>query len=874
MPETTFLQIQGRDQSASRVLELPLGPVRIGRGSNCEVRLGGEPGLGDVQCLLRRRGSNWHFQPVGPPGHVWIDGRPADHQRPLPVGSSLRVGDHWLTLRTASGPADARGSFTAPITVDFRPADEAPAPARPQPAPEPPPEVAATPEPIGSSEPIEPERARPASASPSEDEDRLRRWQSRLEQRERWLKSRQDERTWEARWKAAGETIRGRGTAATPPPPARPASPAGPASPPAPSPTPPSPLDRRPPARPAERVIEPRTSAPLRRAAEPARRPVPGRVPVRTPAAAIPATPRTRPEPPAPAAPAPVPSSRALSTRSTAPATPQVETVARQAESEPLLIAEAIPVLPVAARDAEASEAVVLVQDEAEAEISSIGMPAFAPDIDEADLEPEPFAVESAVIEPAVDDAAADLLTDDEARAQAEWTAPVVEEAPADVEEAEVEEAERDGEPAAEAVADLPAMADPETAPPVRSTPAPAAAIAGYASARAIFDASLTRPVPQPSATTDRRRAKLGPMPTAVREPDQWTMPFWLGGLPTALAALCAGGLGLILAWAWTNDALAMNEAVRLALRPEKSAPPAVDPALIPRLPWWQTTPGQLAAWAVALERSADGDDRELEVRALVDEARRASPLSATSRFVIDLPADPSPDAAPAPVAVGRTRDIVSMAWTGRDLRRAGKAEDALRAYRAAFDLAGRGEGDRPAFDEARQPRRFVLEHEGLLEWVARDMAAAGPWTQEQWAGVLPPFALAPLVAARAMLDRDRDQADRLLELAVAGVEQAAGPGFPEAEHRAAGAEALAARSRWTDAIEQYRRAIEVARDDAARRMWWVNLAEIAGRTGDEAARSEALEQAMGPSENPDEIGRRAQKVRDLAGLSRQASRP
>ena len=197
MAETTFLQIQGRDQSASRVLELPIGPVRIGRGSHCEVRLGDDPGLGDVQCLLRRRGANWHFQPVGPPGHVWIDGRPADHQRPLAVGSSLRVGDHWLTLRTATSPPDVPGSYHAPITVELH-VEAEPAPVAPA-------------EP--SAAPVAQDRPRPTS-SPADDEERLRRWQARLEQRERWLKTRQDERTWEARWKAAGDTIRGRSTPA------------------------------------------------------------------------------------------------------------------------------------------------------------------------------------------------------------------------------------------------------------------------------------------------------------------------------------------------------------------------------------------------------------------------------------------------------------------------------------------------------------------------------------------------------------------------------------------------------------------------------------------------------------------------------------
>ena len=75
--------------------------ARSGSAGGRSARSGWRARLGDVQCMLRRRGTTWHFQPVGPPGQVWIDGRPADQQRPLPLGVPFRVGDHWLTLRSA-----------------------------------------------------------------------------------------------------------------------------------------------------------------------------------------------------------------------------------------------------------------------------------------------------------------------------------------------------------------------------------------------------------------------------------------------------------------------------------------------------------------------------------------------------------------------------------------------------------------------------------------------------------------------------------------------------------------------------------------------------------------------------------------------------
>ena len=164
MRESTFLHIQGGGDPTIRMIELPAGSVRIGRGAHCEVRLTNE-GLGDVQCLLRRRGSTWNFQPVGPPGHVWIDGKPTDSQCPIPLGVPFRVGDHWLTLRPADSATNDWGSFEDPIAVDLDLEPPAPPTSQddePEPEPEPEPGL---------------ERPRP---SPTSDEgaERLRRWEA------------------------------------------------------------------------------------------------------------------------------------------------------------------------------------------------------------------------------------------------------------------------------------------------------------------------------------------------------------------------------------------------------------------------------------------------------------------------------------------------------------------------------------------------------------------------------------------------------------------------------------------------------------------------------------------------------------------------
>ena len=102
-----------------------------------------------------------------------------------------------------------------------------------------------------------------------------------------------------------------------------------------------------------------------------------------------------------------------------------------------------------------------------------------------------------------------------------------------------------------------------------------------------------------------------------------------------------------------------------------------------------------------------------------------------------------------------------------------------------------------------------------------------------------------------------RADADRLADLAIRQSEEPTPAGYDPAEDRAAGAEALAYRGRWPDAATQYRLAIDLAEDDATRRMWWLNLAEVALRANDDAGRERAIEAAKSPT-TVDEITRRA----------------
>ncbi len=186
MPDTTYLQIEDADTDVLRVVELPGAAIRVGRGPVCEVRLT-DPDLADVQCLLRRRGQTWHVQPIGPAGLVSLAGQAVDQLRPLPPDEPLRVGSFRLLIRHEGGDR-----FRSPIEVESSVETRA----------------AVLPD----------DRTAEANVSPgrgASDAERLRNWQARADLRGRWLQARQEEKKWEARWRAAGEGLRARGGASS-----------------------------------------------------------------------------------------------------------------------------------------------------------------------------------------------------------------------------------------------------------------------------------------------------------------------------------------------------------------------------------------------------------------------------------------------------------------------------------------------------------------------------------------------------------------------------------------------------------------------------------------------------------------------------------
>jgi hypothetical protein len=365
----------------------------------------------------------------------------------------------------------------------------------------------------------------------------------------------------------------------------------------------------------------------------------------------------------------------------------------------------------------------------------------------------------------------------------------------------------------------------------------------------------------RPSAT---RSATRRPAPTASAEPGSWSVPLWLGWLPTAAVSLGLGGLAAAASWAWTVDAYnAGVVAERLGLPEGASFKPLPEGVAPGRTSWWATTATHLVQWAAFLDRHADRPADAEEARELIRRAAEASPLQATARFALahPLPGDPGPP--PLPRSLGQSRDVVALTWAGRQLLADGRKAAALRAYRDALEMAARTDLTRPvapAFLDDAATRRYALPSEDLLAGVVRDLSGQPSWSYKDWEAIVPRGTAAPLVVARVLRDLGSGDAEAALDAVLAETDTDPGPdsGAAGAAVRvAARAEALALKGRWAEAEERYREAIELMPVDVVQRAWWFNVADLALRRNDDSTHLKALEAAKN-TDLKDEVTLRA----------------
>ncbi len=370
-----------------------------------------------------------------------------------------------------------------------------------------------------------------------------------------------------------------------------------------------------------------------------------------------------------------------------------------------------------------------------------------------------------------------------------------------------------------------------------------------WPSARDILAAcAAAKPAEPPrAAPTARKPRPKRPAPTVGLEPNAWTVPLWLGWLPMTLSALAAGIFGVALAWTWAQEAKTTAILANHLARSTPGAKFPLEPEELSAPSWWRGTAGGLTRRAIALA-SSDRPDMQ-EAQTVLRTALQASPLEPAARLAwVHL--NPGGDEKAALVlSAGLSRDVLSLAWTGRQLLKNGQKDAALRAYQAALELAATADVARfadPVYNEDDpQARRYFLPGEDLIGQVVRDMAAQTAWTFNDWSEALPRYAVPSLVAARLLRDGDRLASDTALERITGSDEsQLPPPGVSPAVHMAARAEAHALKGDWGQAQTLYQQAIDLTTLDRVKRSWQVNLADVALRLHDDSARQKALDAA------------------------------
>jgi hypothetical protein len=367
------------------------------------------------------------------------------------------------------------------------------------------------------------------------------------------------------------------------------------------------------------------------------------------------------------------------------------------------------------------------------------------------------------------------------------------------------------------------------------------------------------------------RGARGQALPTEPRPPGAWVPPLWLTWPPVAVAVLVAGLTGIVLSWRWAADAQSAAIMTHRLLLPDGSGRrrPLPDWVVPPEGTWLTTTAGHLAHWAIFLggDGGVSGDPGRTpeEIASMLERALQVSPLNPTARLALaQLEQRPGGGAKPSR-SLGLSRDAVSLAWSAHVLRGAGKKEAALRLFGQALAAAARGgptRGAPPRFHEDPAVRRYLLPGEEAVRDIVGELAAQSEWPFDQWSRALPRHPTALLAAARLLRERDRPEAEGLIDLILEPEWPASTEGAAGVDPRtlAARAEAFALRARFRDAEREYRLALERIDQDTIRRSWWFNLADIALRLNDEGQRQAALRAALAVADS-DDITRRAASI-------------
>ncbi len=369
-----------------------------------------------------------------------------------------------------------------------------------------------------------------------------------------------------------------------------------------------------------------------------------------------------------------------------------------------------------------------------------------------------------------------------------------------------------------------------------------------------------THPVTAPA------KQSVSPLaPTLPRPPDQWALPAWVAGPPVAAVVLVVGLASGILSWWWAGDSYAAaliserlivaDSTGRRMPLPETVRPPGGS--------WIRSTAEHLARWAIFMSFVEPGQDPlPGEVAALSSRALEVSPLNPTARLTLAQLGQAGSDGAISPTGLGLSRDAASLTWCARRLLAAGNKQEALQMYVSALVVLTPAEPFRaaiPRFSDDPNVPRYLLPGEERQREILRELVANESAFPE-WSTAIPKNVATSLAVARLLKETNRREADALLDF-VTGAPIPLERSTPaSAVALAARAEAFAMKSRWKEAEQDYRLAIEAVNDEKIKRSWWFNLADIELRLNDETQWQSALRAAMAVSPS-DEIAQHATSV-------------
>ena len=162
----------------------------------------------------------------------------------------------------------------------------------------------------------------------------------------------------------------------------------------------------------------------------------------------------------------------------------------------------------------------------------------------------------------------------------------------------------------------------------------------------------------------------------------------------------------------------------------------------------------------------------------------------------------------------------MSLAWARRRLMDAGKKAASLRLYHRALAAAVEGGLSRsatPRFGDDPKARRYFLPGEDAVRDIVAELTSREGLAFGEWSAALPRNPTVLLATVRLLREQGRTEADTLLRDLLRDGAAVDEPDVDDPRQIAARAEALCLESRWKEAADAYRQAIERVDNDLIR---------------------------------------------------------